>query len=97
MHINLDLLHKKQNVLLTAQSELKKSFVGIDPIIDELIHQIRIWYIMPELLSKPVIINLWGMTGVGKTDLVRKLVQLLHFEDSFAEIELSNSANSAYF
>ncbi len=93
----LQTLHTKEKVLREVSAQLKQEFIGIDPIIEEFIHQIRIWYLMPELLTKPVIINLWGMTGVGKTDLVRKFVRLIHFEDKFAEIELSNNERSAYY
>lgn len=51
---------------------------------------------MPDLLTRPIIINLWGMTGVGKTDLVRKLVKFLDYQDRFAEAELSNSDSVGY-
>jgi len=97
LDIDLKLLKSKEEKLESTSKTLKEVFVGIDNIIDELINQIRIWYLMPELLTRPVIINLWGMTGVGKTDLIRRLVKLLTYEDKFAEIELSNSSNSAYF
>lgn len=90
-------LHKKEKKLLAAQDQLKHDFVGIDAIIEEFIRQVRVWYLMPDLLIRPVIINLWGMTGVGKTDLVRKFVSLIQFEDRFVEIELSNSNTSAYY
>ncbi|MFN8029777.1 MAG: hypothetical protein U0Q10_14425 [Dermatophilaceae bacterium] len=40
-----------------------------------------IWFVAPELLSRPVIVNLWDMTGVGKTDLVRRLVRALDLAD----------------
>ncbi|WP_020394853.1 AAA family ATPase [Thiolinea disciformis] len=84
------LIEQRKADLERARTELKTHFVGIDAIIDELISYIQVWYLMPELLKRPVIVNLWGMTGVGKTDLVRKLVRALAFQDRFAEIELSN-------
>lgn len=82
--------------LEAAKHALKQHFVGIDPIIDELMDCIQVWYLMPELLKRPVIINLWGMTGVGKTDLVRQLVKHLHFQDRFAEVELSNTGQTSW-
>lgn len=36
------------------------------------------------------------MTGVGKTDLIRRLVKQLDFSDRFAEIELSNIDSTSY-
>ncbi len=88
---------QRQRKLEKVRKELKQEFVGIDAIIDELITYIQIWYLMPEVLVRPVIVNLWGMTGVGKTDLVRKLVKKLAYQDCFAEVELSNSENSSYY
>lgn len=90
MKINQAELDSKKQVLDHAKKELKTYFIGIDHIIDDLMDYIQIWYLIPELLSRPVIVNLWGMTGVGKTDLIRRLVKLLNFQDRFLEIELSN-------
>lgn len=87
-------LNNKKAVLDNAKVSLKSYFIGIDRIIDELIDCISVWYLMPELLKRPVIINLWGMTGVGKTDLVRRLVKLLDFQDRFTEVELSNNSST---
>lgn len=95
--INIDpiLLTSKKRKLEELKEYLKSEFVGIDQVIDELVDKIKIWYLMPELLEKPIIINLWGMTGVGKTDLVRKIVKFLDFTDRYSEIELSHSDSSS--
>lgn len=77
--------------------QLKRDFVGIDDIIDNLLEYIQIWYLMPEILTRPIVVCLWGMTGVGKTDLVRRLVRYLDFQDRFAEVELGNSDNTAWY
>ncbi len=95
MKINRTLIDEKKQQLERIKLELKQEFVGIDYIIDDLLDYIQIWYLMPEILTRPIIVNLWGMTGVGKTDLVRKLVSKLHYQDRFAEVELSNSENSS--
>ena len=95
MKINRSLIDEKKQQLERIKLELKEEFVGIDYIIDDLLDYIQIWYLMPEILTRPIIVNLWGMTGVGKTDLVRKLVSKLHYQDRFAEVELSNSENSS--
>ncbi len=94
--VNKAEIKKKQQHLEFVKQELKTYFVGIDNIIDSLIDYIQIWYLMPEVLSRPIIINLWGMTGVGKTDLVRRMVKLLDFSDRFIEIELSNIDGTSY-
>jgi hypothetical protein len=75
---------------------LKKDFIGIDDVIDSLLDYISVWYLIPEILNRPVIVNLWGMTGVGKTDLIRKLVKYLDFQDRFTEVELSNVDSTSW-
>ncbi len=96
MQFDVKTINLRKKVLEKTQKELKNYFIGIDGIIDDLMDYIQVWYLMPELLSRPVIINLWGMTGVGKTDLVRKMVKLLDFQDRFLEIELSNIDTTSY-
>lgn len=94
--INKEEIKQKMQRLEDCKTYLKQEFIGIDNIIDQLMEYSRVWYLMPELLTRPVIINLWGMTGVGKTDLVRKMVKFLDFQEKFTEIELSNSDQSSY-
>ncbi len=96
MQVDIKTINTRKKVLEKAKKELKNHFIGIDNIIDDLMDYIQVWYLMPELLSRPVIINLWGMTGVGKTDLIRRLVKVLSFQDRFLEIELSNIDQTSY-
>lgn len=90
MQVDFQHIEARKQILEQARLDLKSRFIGIDEIIDELLDYIQIWYLMPELLTRPIIVNLWGMTGVGKTDLVRHLVKCLSYQDRFVEIELSN-------
>jgi hypothetical protein len=90
IQIDPQVIEQKKKVLEDARITLKEHFIGIDSIIDNLLDYIQVWYLLPEILTRPMIVNLWGMTGVGKTDLIRKLVKCLDFQDRFAEIELSN-------
>jgi Peptidase family M41/ATPase family associated with various cellular activities (AAA) len=94
--LDRDELARRNGVLNAAATELKAQFIGIDGVIDELVDGIRIWYLLPDLLTRPVIVNLWGMTGVGKTDLVRRLVKAIGFSDRFLEIELNTTDSSSY-
>jgi len=93
--IDIKRISKKRKVLKYAEKELKKHFVGIDSQIERVIRSIETWYCCPELLTKPVIICLFGPTGVGKSDLVRRLVKLLGFRDRFCEIELINKGRTS--
>ena len=79
---------EKQEMLNKARIQLKKDFCGLDDIIDKTISTISSWFIMPELQSRPLIINLWGLTGVGKTALIRKLVEYIDFDQKFLEIHI---------
>ena len=63
--------------LTEAKSKLKSDFVGLDEIIDKIIDAITPWYLTPEILERPTVVSLWGLTGTGKTSLIRKLVNYL--------------------
>ena len=88
--LDVKLIAIKREKLKQIAIELKQEFVGIDYVIDQLLQSIEIWYLMPEVLARPLIINLWGMTGVGKTDLVRSMIKKLDMLDRFLEIELKH-------
>jgi len=90
-------MDSKKRILAEAGERLKEHFVGLDEIIDKILQYIEVWYVMPELINRPVIINLWGMTGVGKTDLVRRLVDLVGFTDRYCDVELSDNGSSFFY
>src|SRR4051812_38534624 len=88
---------EKQAKLEQVAKALKEEFFGIDDIIDKVINLIRAWYIMPSILSRPVIVNLWGMTGVGKTQLVRRLAYMLGFSKKFVEVQMDGFSSGSGF
>jgi hypothetical protein len=94
--IDKNLIAERKQHLENAKAALKDQFIGIDDIIDNLLEYIQIWYLMPEILNRPIIVNLWGMTGVGKTDLIRKLIKHLSYQDRFIEVELSNTDETSW-
>lgn len=95
MKIDSKLIQNKKEKLKQVAINLKKKFIGIDGPIDKLIQNISVWYIMPELQTRPLVVALWGLTGVGKTDLVRSLVKELEKQDKFVEIQMDNSNNAS--
>jgi hypothetical protein len=95
--IDKNRLRQRREMLEHLRARLKQDFVGIDEIIDNLLDYIQIWYLMPEILTRPIIVCLWGMTGVGKTDLVRRMVKYLEYQERFVEVELGNTDNTTYF
>lgn len=83
--------------LKVAKEILKSEFIGLDSIIDEIIKDISPWYITPEVIERPVVISLFGMSGTGKTSIVRRLTSLLGLTGktvSFDCGEESNDSNS---
>ena len=86
--MNTDIVTEKKKILYDASEKLKHDFKGIDNIIDDIIKNITFWYCHSEFEMYPTIINLWGMTGVGKTDLVIKLVRYLKIK-KFLNIDVS--------
>jgi cell division protease FtsH len=78
----------KQKDLAKAKNILKYEFIGIDRIIDEVIDNVSSWYSLPDIQEKPLVINLWGLTGVGKTSLIIRLAELLNFTDRYYRFDL---------
>ncbi|MCH7342558.1 AAA family ATPase [Pelomonas sp. CA6] len=88
-------LAQRNQQLQAIAAQLKTELFGIDAIIDRVIDSVRAWYVLPELVSRPVIVCLWGLTGTGKTQLVRRLAQLLGFYDRFVEVQMDGFSNGA--
>ena len=84
---------QKQDVLNAAGIQLKKEFIGIDHIIDEVMAALSSWYLFPDLQEKPVIVNLWGLTGVGKSALIERVAALIRFEEKYYHFDLGNKEN----
>ena len=88
--LNNHILIKKEK-LDSIEIQLKKEFVGIDGQIDEVMDALSSWYLFSQLQTKPVIINLWGLTGVGKSALVNRIAELLHFEKKHFRFDLGDT------
>lgn len=92
---------RKNAIVNNAITTLKKEFIGIDKQIDEIMASVRSWYLFPELQSRPVIVNIWGLSGTGKTSLVRRITELLEVDEytayfNFASIcEASSYSNES--
>lgn len=91
----IELIKQKENDLTLLKIYLKKEFIGLDDQINQIVDSIKIWYIFPELQIRPSILCIFGLTGTGKTDLVRKMVAFLKMQDRFLEIEMTEDSNSS--
>lgn len=78
----------KKEKLRDISLELKTQFIGLDEIIDEVMSLVSAWYVFPQAQLRPMVINLWGMTGSGKTALVKKLVELLEYKKLYAQVDM---------
>ncbi len=63
----------KTKILNEVQAKLKEEFIGIDNVIDDLANSIKPYYFFSEFLKRPLLINIWGLTGTGKTSVVKHL------------------------
>lgn len=91
MKFDIEEIKKKNKIVDDAIIQLKKDFVGIDDQIDEVMNSVRTWYLYPELQNRPVVVSIFGLTGTGKTSLIRKIAKYLNIEQdlvyfNFAEI-----------
>lgn len=63
--------------LQETKNTLKSEFVGLDGIIDEIINSITPWYVTPEIIEKPVVETIVGLTGTGKSSVITRMIELL--------------------
>ncbi len=84
---------KRKTILEDAKLKLKEEFRGLDTIIDEVIDLMEPWYLFPVGQIRPTVINLWGMTGVGKTSLIKRLFDLINLEDSLYKFDVGDYAS----
>lgn len=86
MKISKDLkksFNDKLKRIAKAKKQLKNEFVGLDEIIDEVFDLLEPWFLFSESQVRPTVINLWGMTGVGKTSLVTRIFELLNIKSVY--------------
>lgn len=76
--------------------KLKKEFFGIDKQIDEIINHVKTWNNIKEYQVKPYVINLWGMSGVGKTKLIERIIDLCSLNENFINIPVNSNLNHIY-
>ena len=90
MYTDIETINKRKDVLEKSRVELKKHFVCLDETIDKIIDTISLWYINSSLLERAPIICLWGPTGVGKTDLIKRLMRMLSLDNQFFHMSMNS-------
>ena len=88
MSENKELILEKKTILNAAVTQLNKEFIGLSGIIDEMVDLLLPWWLFPEHQLRPCIINLWGMTGSGKTALVKRFAQLINYQQMLLRFDM---------
>lgn len=89
-----ELMHK-QKQLDEIKIQLNKEFFGIHQVITQIMDTISPWYLFNHLQESPLIVNLWGLTGTGKTALVKRLVELLDKKQAFFHFDMGDLSNKS--
>jgi len=76
----------KLEKLNTVKEDIKQKLVDCHAQIDQFANMLAPWYAAKELLQRPLVINIWGMTGVGKTQMVREFVKGLGLSNVFTSV-----------
>lgn len=85
-------MKKRIEKLENARQILKSEFVGLDEIIDKIITAVTPWYATPQIIQRPVIVSLWGMTGTGKTSVINRLIELLDIKNKTMSFDCGKEA-----
>lgn len=67
--------------LIGLYDRLRTNHFGIDTEIQRLLDAFAPWYRFAETQARPQVIGLWGMTGTGKSSLIRSMVKAAELED----------------
>lgn len=97
LYLSMDqnLVSSKIDKLKEVAAELKEDFIGLDQTIDQIMDKLTSWHLFPQYQTAPLVINLWGITGTGKTELVRSLAKKL--EVLFVEHDVRNLPSEQLF
>ncbi len=90
-------LVERKELLQQAMGALKSEFIALDGIVDEIGDLMLPWWLFPDSQLRPSIINLWGMTGSGKTALVRRLADHLGYDHMLLRFDMGEYGQSGTF
>lgn len=79
---------EKKEKLFEVKAQLKTEFIGLEKIIDEVIDLLMPWFLFPDAQLRPTIINMWGLTGSGKTALVNRIIELLDYKRLYVQMDM---------
>lgn len=83
----------KYDELMAAAESIKKELLDCDKQIDQFAQLIAPWYCAPEIITKPLVINLVGMTGIGKTQMFRLFCDRLKLNSLAETLTCANNTS----
>jgi len=86
----------KRKLLEKARRQLKKEFIGINEAIDQVVDLSSSWFLFPNIQDRPVIITLFGLTGTGKTSLVKRFVDLIGYQQKHFHYEMNSTTRISF-
>jgi SpoVK/Ycf46/Vps4 family AAA+-type ATPase len=73
--------------------DVSKELFGVEYQTRSCLNKINMYLSLPGLMHQPLIMNFWGPTGTGKTQLAKKLVELIGLQDRFIQINLASTGS----
>ena len=68
------------DVIPAIVEEISKELFGLEVHTQKILEQIFVYLNLTSFTEKPLVINLWGATGTGKTQLVKKILAALRLD-----------------
>ncbi|SFO60350.1 ATPase family associated with various cellular activities (AAA) [Algoriphagus ornithinivorans] len=88
---------RKIEKLTEVRYELLKLFPWTGSLSFEITQRLQAWFCSPENQKRPVIINLWGPSGVGKTSFIKELVREINLSNLLVECSARKSGSITDF
>lgn len=92
---DLNEIRRRGGVIDRVIAQLKTEFAGLDAQIDQIMALVRPWFVLPQAQRRPTVISFWGMTGVGKSSFVLRLVELLDMRANYGYVDLGKAVEKS--
>lgn len=73
-----------------ALQKIGSKFFGVEYQAEKCLNKINVFLRFPDLMQQPLIMNFWGPTGTGKTELVDMLLEATGLKDRLITFNLAN-------
>ena len=77
-------------------NKISRELFGLEDHARSSLNKIDIHLSLPGIIQEPLILNYWGATGTGKTQLAKKIIKEKGLTESFHYINLANSSSDKW-